>query len=272
MVGLGYLFGVVGAIAGPALGLNASINLATILYKTPVILWWSWSNLLLFTLHNQRHPGAIKEDSANKPWRPIPAGRISPTRTSHVMCAMYPVVLLSSMYGGLIAYVMEALAYLWYNEWMGAESLFLRNLLNAVGILCSFAGPLEIAIGGTSLLNFPKTVAWLMILGSIIFTTAHVQDFRDQLGDKARGRRTVPIVIGDGPARWLVVVAVSVWSLFGPAFWRLGVQGYSLPIIGGVCTISNLMSNKTVEGDKWTWKLWAGWMASFLFLPLFKAW
>ena len=270
MVGLGYLFGIVGAVSGSGLGFRTTIDPMELLHRTPAMLWWSWINLLLFNLHNQRHPGAIREDKVNKPWRPLPAGRLSSINATHLMYATYPVVLLSSLcFGGLIPCAVEMLACLWYNEWMGAESLMFRNFLNAVGISCFLAGPLEIAIGGTSLLNFPKAFVWLVILGSIIFTTAHLQDFRDQSGDEARGRQTLPIVIGDGPARWLVVAAVIIWSLSGPVFWNLGVLGYLLPASTGGWIMSSLIFNRTVEGDKWTWKLWAAWMASFFFLPLF---
>ena len=271
IVALGYLFGVLGALSGPMFGFGAVIRPTQILYRTPAMLFWSWTNLLLFNLHNQRHIEAIKEDGVNKPWRPIPAQRLSISDATWIMYAMYPVVIWSSLYaGGLRPCIVEAVACLWYNEWRGAESPFLKNFLNAVGIACFLAGPLEIVIGGVSLMSFPTAFSWLVMLGTIIIMTAHLQDFRDQDGDKSRGRRTLPLVIGDEPARWVTVLAITISSLAGPAFWGLGPFGFFLPVSAGVLVMWNLMSKRTVEGDIWTWKLWELWMTSFFFLPLIK--
>ena len=215
---LSYLFGVIGALSGPVFGFGAVIPPTQILYRTPAMLFWSWTNLLLFNLHNQRHFDAIKEDGVNKPWRPLPAQRLSASDATWIMYAMYPVVILSSAYaGGLRPCIVEAVACLWYNEWRGAESPFLRNFLNAIGITCFLAGSFETVIGGVSLMKFPTVLLWLVVLGAIIITTIHLQDFRDQDGDESRGRRTLPLVVSDGPARWIVVLAVTVSSLAGPA-------------------------------------------------------
>lgn len=260
-----------GALSSPILGFGVSKDLIEILHKTPAMLFWSWINLLLFNLHNQRHPESIQEDSINKPWRPLPAKRLTPLEATKLMYAVYPVVILSSAYfGGLGPCLVEAFSCLWYNEWRGAESPILKNLLNAVGFVCFLAGPLEISNGSVSVIAFPKAFQWLLMIGVAIFLTVHTQDFRDQDGDRLRKRLTLPLLIGDGPARWAVAAAVAFCSWFGPAFWQLGVVGYCLPASMGMLLVFNLLWKRTVRRDVFTWKLWPLWMSSFFFLPLVK--
>ena len=66
---------------------------------------------------------------------------------------------------------------LWYNEWRGAESPFLKNLLNGIGIRCFLAGPLEVLVlgsgSGGSLLGYPRAVQWLTLIAFAIITTSH---------------------------------------------------------------------------------------------------
>lgn len=268
---LGYAFGVLGALSGPTLGFGAPKGLIYILYKTPAMLFWSWINLLLFNLHNQRHPEAIHEDAINKPWRPLPAGRLNPSEATTLMHAVYPIVLLSSAaLGGLGPCLVEAFSCLWYNEWRGAESPVLKNLLNAAGFACFLAGPLEIATGGASVVAFPAALHWLAIIAVAIFFTVHTQDLRDQAGDRMRLRQTLPLLIGDAPARWVVVVAVACCSCWATAFWRLGVAALAVPAGAGTLLVGNLLRKRTVGGDVMTWKLWPVWMASLFCLPLIK--
>ena len=175
---LGYVFGVLGALSSPILGFDVGSSLLEILHKTPAMLFWSWTNLLWFNLHNQRHVDAIEEDRINKPWRPLPANRLTAKEATHLMYAMYPVVIISSAYsGGLRPCLIEAFSCLWYNEWMGAESPIFKDFLNAAGFACFLAGPLEIVLGNISLVDFPRTFQWLVMIGITIFMTVHTQDF-----------------------------------------------------------------------------------------------
>src|SRR6267154_4089537 len=46
----------------------------------------------------------------------------------------------------------------------------------------------------------------------IIFSTIHAQDFRDEVGDKLMGRRTIPIVWPEGGRVWILVM-LTAWSV-----------------------------------------------------------
>jgi len=46
----------------------------------------------------------------------------------------------------------------------------------------------------------------------IIFSTIHAQDFRDEVGDRLMGRRTVPIVWPKGSRIWIFAM-LTAWSV-----------------------------------------------------------
>ncbi|RWA03444.1 hypothetical protein EKO27_g11662 [Xylaria grammica] len=235
IVCMGYLFGALNATIASKLSMGPDLQMREIFLSTPRMILWSLSNLLLFNIHNQRHPSAMLEDHQNKPWRPLPAGRVSPQMTNRLMFIMYPVVLLISYHwGGMVPCLLEAFSCLWYNEWGGASDPFLKNLLNGVGLACFFAGPLEVVAGRCIFTGGGKAAIWLGILSACITTTVHTQDFRDVKGDLATGRRTVPLVIGDVPARILVAVGVVTGTGVVCWFWDATWLQISLPaVIGG---------------------------------------
>jgi hypothetical protein len=65
-------FGVLSAVASSVFSIHFGESTATTLLRAPVVFFWTWINLLPFTLNNQRQPAAVMEDTVNKPWRPMP--------------------------------------------------------------------------------------------------------------------------------------------------------------------------------------------------------
>lgn len=89
-------------------------------------------HLLQFCVSNQsKNP---EEDGANKPWRPIPAGRISVEHAQELRWALLPICLLFSAYlGVLVPSIMLALTFLAHDEWGTHETWLPRNLSNVFG-------------------------------------------------------------------------------------------------------------------------------------------
>lgn len=56
---------------------DAATTALSILPRLPATFLWVWTNLLPFSMNNQSQQCSIVEDRINKPWRPIPSGRIS---------------------------------------------------------------------------------------------------------------------------------------------------------------------------------------------------
>lgn len=71
-------FGVFGALAGPVLTTGKATSFYAVLARTPSVLALDWLDMIVFDLANQRLPISVAEDRLNKPWRPGPAGRVTP--------------------------------------------------------------------------------------------------------------------------------------------------------------------------------------------------
>lgn len=76
IVGPKTAFGILNSLCASAYGLPSK-PAAVILSRLPLVFLWTWINLLPFSIDNQRRPKAIEEDRINKPWRPMPSGRVS---------------------------------------------------------------------------------------------------------------------------------------------------------------------------------------------------
>jgi 4-hydroxybenzoate polyprenyltransferase len=57
-----------------------------------------------------------------------------------------------------------------------------------------------------------RTLISFAVNALIIFSTIHAQDFRDEVGDKLMGRRTIPIVWPEGSRVWILVI-LAAWSI-----------------------------------------------------------
>ncbi|KAE9369851.1 hypothetical protein N431DRAFT_493573 [Stipitochalara longipes BDJ] len=244
-----------------ALSLSVSRNISLppflVFQRIPIVLFWTWLNLLPFCIGNQRQRGAIIEDKLNKPWRPVTSGRLTPQQAKNLQLAIYPVVFLASvLVGGTPQCLVLVVLEYFYNDLEGSErSCVTRNVVNASGFVVYSSGAL----------------AWQFLMGAVVATTGHSQDMADQAGDRLRNRKTVPLVIGDSVTRWTIAVPVSFWSVVAPRFLKLGVVGYLIPFAIGWTVILRTLIVRDVVGDMTTFQIWNLWMVSLYLLPLVKA-
>ena len=267
------VFGVLATLSRPTLDLPSQEGLA-VLRRVPTTLTWLWLMLLPCCLQNQRHESSVQEDAINKPWRPIPTGRISTAQTTNLMIATYLVLALVSYNLNVVPmYVAWFVFNTLYHDYGGSDySGVSRNAICALGLICPFSGALSIALGPDTTMSY---VAWqwifLVTLG-IIGTTIHAQDFRDEAGDRSRGRRTIPIDLGRRLALWTFVVAVVFWTFYAPlvflgARWEAAVVSVCL---GGLLVGTAMRAVGIQDGrlDRQMYKLWCFWMCSFGGVPL----
>ncbi|KAL5586410.1 hypothetical protein FOBRF1_016280 [Fusarium oxysporum] len=275
--GINTTFAIAGILAGPGTISNADIEWNDMGKGILVALYFTWHLTLCFNLGNQRQPQSVIEDGVNKPWRPIPAGRISPELT-HKWQLVSIVSLLALCYTTLGAW-QETAFYLFctwlYNEraW-GDKSWWQRALMNACGITTNRVATLRVAvtaIQANSHENFEftnKGLGWFLMCASLVFTTIQVQDLRDQEGDKLIDRQTFPLILGDAPTRWITAVAVMIWSLVCPLYWGLGVVGCAVPILTGAIVSAHMLICRSREQDQTSFRLVAAWWVSLYFLPM----
>ena len=300
------IFGVINAVV---LSSSTSDSFWHILKRYPLAFAYVYLNLLPFDIANQRGTEAIAEDSINKAWRPLPSGRITQRQAQILMCCLYAfAVLMSRVLGGLGPSLTLIGLGFWYNDFGGADShCIVRNLINALGYLSFSVGATEVALNdhtqsgiGNLLLSNPVALKWHIIIGFIVFTTVQIQDLQDQEGDSMRGRKTVPLVFGDGLTRLTLALLLPLWSLLSVWFWvhenrkahnarnRVDHIRYSsvttLIVVGGLAAIVvfRLMSAfpkrwelfekricaSLAIADKKTFKIWNIWIAGIYVVPL----
>ena len=269
IIGPSFVFGAANALAGGKYGLKAPTS-AYVIHRLPLTLLWIWMNLLPFTINNQMSPDAVVEDKINKPWRPFPMRRMTARQAERLIIALYPLaVLLGQMTGGLRQSVGLLFLGNWYNNFSGADAGFLvRNMINALGYVCFLSGAMEVAIGSALPIEI-RLLRWFGMIAAIIFTTVHLQDMSDQVGDAMRGRKTLPLVLGDRAGRWTAAIPMLFWGYACPYFWDKGgaFLVLSLGLAGTVA--GRTLSLTTAHSDRLTFKLWNFWVALIFVLPLF---
>ncbi|CAD6591511.1 MAG: hypothetical protein ASARMPRED_005469 [Alectoria sarmentosa] len=278
-------FGLFGGIAisfDDASAPDSSLHIllsSQILSKIPLVVFWVWINLLPFAINNQRQPEAIQEDSLNKPWRTMPSKRLSPASAKRLMFTFYLVaVVVSFFFDNLKQCLTLVLLGHWYNNLRGADAnCLVRNFINACGFSCFSSGAMQVAIGGHGTGRIRSESAlqpfgwWYVVIACVIFSTVQTQDMYDQRGDAARNRKTVPLVIGDGPARWTIAVPMAVWCWATPWLWASSNVGYVGPVTLGLTVAFRTLRERSEDGDKNTFRLWNLWLVSVYILPLIKA-
>ncbi|KAL8744229.1 MAG: hypothetical protein Q9190_003511 [Brigantiaea leucoxantha] len=239
--------------------------------RSPLIFFWIWIHLLLFNVSNQRQAKSVMEDAINKPRRPLPAGRITVTGASRLSVALFPAASVTSLcLGGVYPSLVFQMLTFWYNDLEGGEHWFTRNLLNAGGYLGFITGAIEVAMGSQTALLDEKVFRWFGLLATIVSTTMHAQDLYDQEGDKLRGRRTIPLVFGDVPARYSIILPMMVWSFIIPYYWRLHAVGFVPPIVlsGFVAWRMLHPLKRSAKEDKRTFLWWNVWIISLYLMPV----
>ena len=263
-------FGIFSTLSGSVFGFK-TVTVLCLTWRSLMLFFWTWINLLLLCINNQRKKEDIQEDLINKSWRPLPSDRLTIAQAEKLLWASLPVVgFMCACTGALFQYMLLNAFNFWYNDGGGAHDPIFRNLINACGFVLYASAALDIVAAAPVSTYTPITFQWLAVVGGVVCTTIQIQDLRDQAGDRLRGRRTLPIFLGDMNARWTVVVPILFWSTFTPFFWRLSIGGYGLTVFIGTFTVSRILSLRTPEGDRTTFKVWSVWLVSIYSLPLIK--
>lgn len=233
---------------------------------------WNWLNLVVFDLANQRFPDAVKEDALNKPWRPIPAGYITPKQMRQVLLASIPVVFgINRFFLG----AWQATSLLFGLTWMyndlkgGEEDWLLRKVIIGSAFALYNCGSLRVASGADYSLH-SGGIRWVAIIADVIFSTMHIQDLKDIAGDRARDRKSAPLVLGDGTARWTITVPLLAWSLICPLYLGVGLPIIILPVALGTYIALRTLWMRGPREDRKSWYLWAAWLVCLYVLPLAK--
>ena len=263
------LFGIATLLSGRSLMTSRRPEPVKILSSIPSTLVWIWLNLLPLDMSNQCDAKSTIEDRMNKPWRPIPAGRLTIKETRSLMFGSYIVAILGSMYLGGFSECVALIFEGWmYNALDGANKSFLtRNALNSAGYMTFAAGSAKVACSHTGMTLRTDSSIWLALLSGVIATTIQFQDLYDREGDAKRGRRTIPLIAGDDLARFTISLPMAAWSWVCPAFWGSKSFAAFVPIALASIIVFRLYRYRSVHDDKKSFLVWNAWLLSLYFLP-----
>ncbi|KAL8770191.1 MAG: hypothetical protein Q9209_004033 [Squamulea sp. 1 TL-2023] len=244
-----------------------------LLKRLPYVIIWNWANLLIEDIANQRLPASVLEDALNKPWRPIPAKRISPDESRHLLILWIPLVCFFSWLLGVAQESTAVIVMAWmYNDLGGSsDDWFIRNALNAIALTTWYAAATVIILkrNGSSQLT-EQTWVWLCAVGATIMTTVQTQDLPDMHGDSAIRRKTMPLVFGEKFTRWLTAALIIMWSFICPALCDVNVKGYVAIMLVGVVLAIRMICYTSTAADRFSWKLWCFWMVALFTLPAYR--
>ncbi|KAF6744380.1 UbiA prenyltransferase family-domain-containing protein [Ephemerocybe angulata] len=181
-------------------------------------IFWLWIVLLQANLSNQT--SSPEEDAGNKPWRPIPAGRISLRNAVIAHRISIPACALLSLYFSpavLVSCLLFTFFLSLHNDFDGAKNGFAKSLLNGFGYIMLALGTTLIAGCDRESDSLMETLHWknfpeLTIFFFVIITTIHAQDFQDVEGDREVGRNTIPMILPE-ISRISMPILLPFWSV-----------------------------------------------------------
>jgi 4-hydroxybenzoate polyprenyltransferase len=256
-----------GWILSPSAGEGGSPS-ALPLHRILYMVLWIWLNLFTLDLANQRLEDSIREDAINKPWRPIPSGRLSANEARLLVMLFIPLSVMGSVFLGGTQETLVMIALNWlYNDLGGANGHFhIRDLLNALGFMCFSASATRSMMGPGSKISVAG-YGWIVLTGCCIFATICLQDLYDQEGDRSRGRFTAPLVLGDWRARTRAALGMLLATIMPSVYLRAGPAVLAVSGVLGISIIVRALTLRSIEADKATFRVWCCWIVIVYSLP-----
>ncbi len=177
----------------------------------PSTLFWGslyfWLYCSVFCISNQL--AGEHEDQINKPDRPLPAGLV--TRQGawvrwFVVMGLYALV---GWYLGVLVWtLLWQTALVLHNQGLWSRHYWTKNLVMVTGSVAQLAAAWEMVRPLT-----PVVWAWILVPALTLLSHVSLQDMRDIEGDRAIGRRTLPIVFGERWSRLFLAIAFGLLPL-----------------------------------------------------------
>ena len=180
-----------------------------------------------FDIVNQTY--GVTEDSLNKPYRPLPS-RMVTTRGAKARWLLswicYPLLAyrlsgsLSSFYAVVWLVNIE-----FFYVWPRPNHFFWRNVFCALATLAATGQTNAIVVA-----EHPELNLQIVLRGVIIgwaFLVVHLQEFHDAPGDKAAGKRTLPVVLGERQVLIVRRVTCGIFCTFHASLMLLAIYNSS---------------------------------------------
>ncbi len=228
----GTLFGTTALLNYPV---NSSFELVGVLLKEVIYCW-----LCITTFCISSQLVGIEEDRLNKPDRPLVVGAVSPIGAKwRWIIGMAALTSFAAITGTLLWALTWQIGCLIYDYAGGSKHWYGKTLLGGIGVTSEIGAAWQLVEP-----TMPALVwRWIAVIGLYLITLMAVQDLRDVAGDRAVGRRTMPLVFGERRSRWAIalgyfgfpivvhyVLMVPVGLSFGVLVWDFGLAGFAVTI------------------------------------------
>lgn len=190
------------------------------------LLFWFYA--YTFCVSNQI--AGIEEDRLNKPDRPLVTGLISYQGAQvRLVISMVLYTICGWLFGVLEWVLLWQFVTVLYNFAGGSKLWFTKNLSMAFGSLAQLACAWQL-IGPIT----AEARSWVLLLSCVVFAIIAVQDLRDIAGDRAIGRRTLPLVLGETLTRAVLTLGFGVLPVV-LVNWLLQANGRTPAVL--VCSV-----------------------------------
>lgn len=226
---------------------------------------WLWFQLLHFNVSNQSY--SADEDVLNKPWRPVPSGRISVKDCRALRWGLMVFCLsFSSLFSLNVAMTsgVFTMFLVMHEDFHLSHHPIFKNLCNAGGYAANELGSLLILSRGSSLNR--TSINALSCSALVILLTIHAQDFADVIGDRTSGRRSLPIVAPKG-SRIYMLCALPLFSFALASFWSLGPFSTVLFVSMGFLVGIRYFFFRDEMSDQSSYRLYNIWLIGVHLLP-----
>ncbi|KAF9459223.1 UbiA prenyltransferase family-domain-containing protein [Collybia nuda] len=196
---------------------NAGLPLPSMISNYLLLISWLTPYIYFFNLSNQII--GVDEDRINKPDRPIPSGKVTLEGAKSRWIAALSTFLAIAMFERTL--LPETICWVFTvaflcltsagNHWFGK---------NCVAMTTGTWSLLSASWKAITL-STPESERYVFAVSIWAGLLTHIQDLRDVRGDAAVGRKTMPLVFGDGVSRWIItflLMPVSFWVL-----WKGGI-------------------------------------------------
>ncbi|KAL0575430.1 hypothetical protein V5O48_006546 [Marasmius crinis-equi] len=228
-----------------------------------------WLNLHLLAFNIQNQLAGIEEDRLCKPFRPLPAGRISVKNARFLYFAVVAASVAWSFRHGLLPLSIIYSGGTWfYNEYGLAANPFLKTPMCGIAYIC-YTGGAAFIIGHHQTLTM-KSIYAILTSGLIFGLTGHMQDFRDRSGDALMGRRTIPLILPQAVARWSLLLIISAFTYALVTMWSPPILVTCVFALFALITVTTLVATHSEEKDRVNFHWYEGWLICAHLLPLFR--
>jgi 4-hydroxybenzoate polyprenyltransferase len=228
----GTLFGTTALLNYPV---DSGFELALVLLKEVI---YCWLCITTFCLSSQLV--GIEEDRLNKPDRPLVVGQVTPSGAKwRWLIGMVALTSFAAMTGTLLWALTWQIGCLLYDYANGAKHWYGKTLLGGIGVTSEIGAAWQLVEP-----TIPALVwRWIAVIGVYLITLMAVQDLRDMAGDRAVGRRTMPLVFGERVSRDVIAAGYFGFPIvvhyclmvpaglnFGAIVWDILLAGFSVMI------------------------------------------